>query len=184
MDTDSGADPRTLVVAPVRHALTSLVVRGIALVGAIGGLAVWIVAAKPEATGRDGATFLAISLLAGYSIVVRAHRLVRGRPTPEEREIAWERAQEMDRDEAVLALMIVAWVPAAILVSLTVLLWPHLTDADPKTASAWVVFGVTTAVGLWLVMTATWLDAVRDDLARAEHEADLRFRSYWADLGR
>jgi hypothetical protein len=29
-----------------------------------------------------------------------------------------------------------------------------------------------------------WLDACRDDLARAEQESDTRLRSYWANVGR
>ncbi len=184
MDTDPGTDPHALVAAPLRHALTSLVVRGIALVGVIGTLAVWIVAAKPDAAGRDAATLLAICLLAVYSVVVRGTRLARGRPALEEREVAWERAQELDRDETALALLVVAWVPAAVWLALAVLLWPHLTDADPKTASTWAVFGIAAAGMAWMVMVSTWLDAARDDLARAERDADIRFRSYWSNLGR
>ncbi len=177
-------DPHSLLAAPVRHALTRLVVRGLALVGATGALAVWIVAAKPDAAGRDGATFLALTLLAAYSIAVRGMRAIRGRPTLEERDVAWERAQELDRDETSLGMIVVAWVPAAVCLALTILLWPHLSDANPQIASAWAVFGVPPAVVAWTLMVATWLDSARDDLARAEHESDLRFRSYWANLGR
>jgi hypothetical protein len=179
MDTD----PRSLVAAPVRHALTRLMIRGVILVGAIGALAVWMVVAKPDASGRDGATYLGIILLALYSIVVRGLRSVRGRPSLEDRELAWTRAQELDRDETTLALFIVAWVPTAVCLALAVLLWPHFTDDNPQVASAWVVFGVPPTAFAWLVMAGTWLDSARDDLARAEHEADGRFRSYWANLG-
>jgi hypothetical protein len=35
----------------------------------------------------------------------------------------------------------------------------------------------------WMALVDTWLDAARDDLARAEHEADQLFRSYWSNLG-
>jgi hypothetical protein len=178
------SDPRSLVAAPVRHALTRLMIRGTFLVGAIGALAVWMVVARPDASARDGATFLGIILLALYSIVVRSRRSVRGRPSLEDRELAWTRAQELDRDETTLALFVVAWVPTAVCVSLAILLWPHFTDASPQIASAWVVFGAPPSVFVWMVMAGTWLDSARDDLARAEREADVRFRSYWANLGR
>jgi hypothetical protein len=177
-------DPQALVVAPVRSALSAVVVRGLALVGAVGFLAVWTVGSHPDAAGRDAAAFLAIALLAMYTAVVRVTRNVRGRPTLEERDIAWERAQELTRDDTALALLVVAWVPAAVCLALAVLLWPHLTDPNPQIASAWVVFGLPPATMAWMLMVATWLDAARDGLARAEHESDLRFRRYWANPGR
>jgi hypothetical protein len=182
--TDPQADPRALVAAPVRHALSTLIVRGLALVGLVGALAVWIVAASPDAAGRDASTFAAIALLAAYSLVVRSARMVHSRPSLEERASAWARALELDRDDAALALLVAAWVPAALFLALLVLLWPHLTDANPQVASSWAVFGLAAAGTAWLVMVDTWMDAARDDLARAEHEADLRFRRYWANPGR
>lgn len=178
------SDPSAIVAAPVRQALTRLVVRGVVLVGAIGGLAVWMTAAKPDAAGRDGATFLGIIVLALYSIVVRSLRLVHGRPPMEDRDLAWSRAQELDRDETTLALFMAGWVPTAVGVALAVLLWPHFTDANPQIASAWVVFGVLPVTLAWLAMANTWLDAARDDLARAERESDVQFRRYWANVGR
>jgi hypothetical protein len=184
MDTEPSTDARALVIAPVSHALTRLVVRGLALVGALGLLAVWMVAAKPGPAGRDAATFLAISLLATYSLIVRGRRIVRGRPSLEERAVAWERAQELDRDETALAMLVVVWVPAAVCLALAVLMSPHLTAPDPRTSSPWAMIGVAAAGMAWMVMVATWLESARDDLARAEHEADLRFRSYWANIGR
>lgn len=180
MDTD----PRSQVAAPVRRALATVVVRGLVLVGVVGTLAVLIVAAHPEAAGRDAMTVLAIVVLVVYAVVVRGLRLVRGRPTDEERAVAWDRARELDGDETTLALLVAAWVPAALFLALGVLLWPHLTDADPRTASSWAVFGVGAAGLAWMAMADAWLEAARDDLARAEHESDLRFRGYWANLGR
>jgi hypothetical protein len=177
------ADPRTQVAAPVRHALAVLIVRGVLLAGAVSSLAVLIMAAKPDATGRNWMTIAAIAMVAAYSVIVRGIRTVRGRPSAEERAVAWERAQELDRDDAALALLVAAWVPAAVFVALVVLLWPHLNDADPGTASTWAVFGVAAAGMAWMALVDTWLDAARDDLARAEHEADQPFRSYWSNLG-
>lgn len=178
------AGPRTKVAAPVRRALATVVVRGLVLAGVVGALAVLIVAAHPDAAGRDVVTVLAIGVLVVYAIVVRSLQVVRRRPSEEERAAAWERARELDHDDATLAMVVTAWVPAAIFLALAVLLWPHLADEDPRTASTWAVFGVAAAGMAWLAMLDTWLDATREDLARAEHEADLRFRGYWANLGR
>jgi hypothetical protein len=177
-------DPHANVVAPVQSALTGLVVRGLALVGAIGFLAVWTAAAHPEPAASDAAAFLGVALLATYTIVARGLRAVRGRPSLEERQIAWERAQELSGNDTALGLLVVAWVPAAVFLAMAVLFWPHMTDVNPQIASAWVVLAMPPAAMAWMLMVATWLDAARDDLARAEHESDVRFRTYWANLGR
>jgi len=177
------ADPRSLVEAPVRHALAGVMTRGIALVGAVAFLALWQAAAKPEVSVRDGLVMLAVGILVIYSLLVRVLGSVRGRPSPEDRLRAWDRAKEMDSDEAALSLLVAGWVPAGLLLSLVLLVWPHVTDANPALAAAWVVLGIPPIAMAYMVATATWMDACRDDLARAEHESDVVFRTYWSNVG-
>jgi hypothetical protein len=68
-------------------------------------------------------------------------------------------------------------VPVGLLLNLGLLLSPHFTDPNLAIAAAWVVLGLPPFVAAWPVVTATWLDACRDDLARAEQESDTRLRS-------
>ena len=97
---------------------------------------------------------------------------------------AWDRAREIDGEDASLGLLVAGWVPAGLILALGLLLWPHLTDPNPALAAAWVVLGLPPFAVAWLFATTTWLDACRDDLARAEHESDTRLRRYWANVGR
>jgi len=123
-------------------------------------------------------------VLVGYSLLVHARRLLLD-PVPEERrQLAWARAREVDADDATLGRLVWAWVPIGLLAALVLLLWPHVTDANPALACAWVVLGLPPIAVAWLIASSTWLDAARDDLARAELESDTLLRRYWADLGR
>jgi hypothetical protein len=178
------ADPRSLVEAPVRRALTGVIARGLALVAAVAALAVWPVIASPEVVVRDGIAVVVVAVLIVYVLLVHASRVGRARPPEEAVELAWDRAKEIDRDEAALGLMVAGWVPVGLLLALGVLLWPHLTDSNPALAAAWSVLGLPPIAIAWMVATSTWLAACREDLARAEHEADVRFRTYWANVGR
>jgi hypothetical protein len=177
-------DPRMLVEAPVRGALTGVMARGIALVGTLAVLAFWPALTHADAAVRDGVVAAAVLVLAGYVVLVRVTGLQRGRPPMEARERAWDRAREIDKDEASLGLLVAGWVPAGLLLALALMVWPHLTDPNPALAAAWTVLGLPPVAMAWMMATTTWLDACRDDLARAEQEADLRFRRYWADVGR
>jgi len=178
------SDPRTLVEAPVRSALAGVMGRGIALAGVVGALALVPMLAHPETAVRDGVAIAVVLVLFGYVVAVHAARLGRPRLPEEARERAWERAKEIDRDEAAVGLVVTGWVPVALFLAMGLLLWPHLTDPNPALAAAWTVLGLPPMAMAWMVATTTWLDACRDDLARAELEADLRFRSYWANVGR
>jgi hypothetical protein len=178
------ADPRSQVEAPVRGALVAVMGRGIALVGAMALLALWPVLARPEVAVRDGIAEIAVALLLAYAIGVRVARRIGGRPPEEARERAWDRAKQIDSDDAALGLLVAGWVPVALLLAIGLLLWPHLTDPNPALAAAWVVFGLPPFTVAWLLATGTWLEACRDDLARAEAESDSRLRSYWANVGR
>ena len=178
-----GPDPRSLVEAPVRGALVGVMGRGIALVAVMALLALWPVAARPETAIRDGIAGIALGVLVAYSIYVRVAAWHAGRPPQDARERAWERAQEIDGEDAALSLLVAGWVPAGLLLAVGLLLWPHLTDQNPALAAAWVVLGVPPFALAWLLATTTWLDACRDDLARAELESDVRFRRYWANPG-
>ena len=176
-------DPRAVVEEPVRGALVGVMARGIALVGVMALLALVPIAARPETQVRDGIAGVALGLLVAYGLYVRASGWHAGRPPLEARERAWARAQEIDGEDAALSLLVAGWVPAGLLLAVGLLLWPHLTDPNPALAAAWVVLGLPPFALAWLFATTTWLDACRDDLARAEQESDTRFRRYWANPG-
>ncbi len=167
----------------MRLALVGVMGRGLALVAALALLALWPVAAKPEVAVRDGIGGLAVVVLVAYAAVVRISRRLGGRPALEARERAWERAREIDSDDASLGLLVAGWVPVGLLLALGLLIWPHLTDQNPALAAAWVVFGLPPFVLAWSLASSTWLDACRDDLARAEEESDTQLRRYWANVG-
>ena len=176
-------DPRSQVEAPVRGALAAVMGRGLALVGFLALLALWPIVAHPEVAVRDGIAWVAVGLLVGYGVWVRVSARIAGRPSPQARALAWDRAKEIDPDDATLGLLVAAWVPAGLLLTIGLLVWPHLTDPNPALAAAWVVLGLPPFALAWLFATTTWLDACRDDLARAERESDTRLRSYWANPG-
>jgi hypothetical protein len=177
-------DPRAQVEEPVRGALVGVMGRGIALVALMALLALWPVVARPDAAVRDGIAGVALGVLIGYSIWVRATARHAGRPSADERARAWERAREIDGDDAALSLLVAGWVPAGLVLAIGLLLWPHLTDANRALAAGWLVLGMPPFALAWLLATTTWLDACRDDLARAARESDTRFRRYWANPGR
>jgi hypothetical protein len=177
-------DPRRLVEAPIRRALAWLVVRGLILVSAIAALAACPHTMALDVHARDHVAMAAPVVLLGYVLLVHARRLLRGPVPAEARAEAWERAKQVDPDDAMLGLLVTGWVPVALMVALAVLLWPHIADPNPGLAAAWVVLGLPPIVVAWLVASSTWLDASRDDLARAEVESDAAFRRYWANVGR
>jgi len=177
-------DPRLLVEAPVRRALLWLMVRGAVFVAVIGMLAACPLVMELDVMTCDRLAMAAPVILIGYAVVVHARRFIRGSVGAEARELAWARAREVDADDAWLGLAVTGWVPVALLVALVVLLWPHVTDPNPALAAAWCVLGVPPVVFAWLLASATWLDASREDLARAEGESDAAFRRYWANVGR
>ena len=177
-------DPRGVIDAPIRRELQRMIVRGLFLFLVLAALAVCPLMCALDAGTHDVLAVAALFVLVGYSVLVHARRLHLG-PVPEDRrEQAWLRAQEVDADDATLGRMVWAWVPVGLLAALVLLLWPHVTDANPALACAWVVIGLPPIVVAWLVASSTWWDAARDDLARAELESDARFRRYWAELRR
>jgi hypothetical protein len=177
-------DPRGLVEAPVRRELQWLVVRGLALFTAVAALATWPVVCTLDARTCDALAMTAPLLLFAYALTVRARRLILG-PVPEhQRASAWERAREVDADDATLGRLVCGWVPIGLLAALVLLVWPHITDANPALACAWVVIGLPPIAVAWLVASSTWLDSAREGLARAELRSDALLRSYWANLGR
>jgi hypothetical protein len=178
------ADPRSQVEAPVRGALVGVMGRGMALVALVSLLALWPIVAHPEVAIRDAIAGIVFAVLIGYGSLVLILQRRHGQTSEEAREVAWDRAREIDSDDASLGLLVAGWVPVGLLLALGLLLWPHFTDPNPAIAAAWVVLGLPPFVAAWLVVTAAWLDACRDDLARAEQESDTRLRSYWANLGR
>ncbi len=170
--------------APVRRELARLVARGLALVAAVGALAVCPLLFELDVRTCDRIAMIAPAILLGYVLLVHVRRQVRGGAPGDAREAAWSRAAEVDHDDAALGRFISGWVPVGLLVALIFLLWPHLTDENPALAAAWSVLGMPPIVFAWLFASSTWLDACRDDLARAEGESDARFRRYWANVGR
>ena len=177
-------DPRLLVDAPVRRALAWLMVRGLALVAVIAALAACPLVMDLDVATSDRIAMAAPVILIAYAVVVRARRLLRGSVGAEARERAWERAREVDPDDAWLGLLVTGWVPVALLAALVVLMWPHVTDRNPALAAAWCVLGVGPVALAWLLASLTWFDASREDLARAEGDSDAAFRHYWANVGR
>jgi hypothetical protein len=101
----------------------------------------------------------------------------------EDRALAWDRAKEIDSEDATMGLLVAGWVPVGLALVLVLLFWPNLTDDDPVRAAIWVVMAVPPAVVGWILATLAWLDACRDDLARAEAEAQVRLRTYWSNVG-
>ena len=57
-------------------------------------------------------------------------------------------------------------------------------EPDLEVRGAWWAFGIPVLLSGWIVATNGWLEATRDELARALGESDRRFRAYWADPGR
>ncbi len=177
------SDPRSAVEAPVRAALAGVMGRGVALVGALVLLALWPLVADPGEEACNRIAWAAFGLLLGYGTWIRGSQRLHGRPPDEARERAWERAKDIDGDDAMLSLIIAGWVPVGLLLALALLLWPRITDADPAAAATWVVMALPPFALAWLFATESWLEACRDDLARAEHEADICLRRYWANVG-
>jgi hypothetical protein len=175
-------DPRSLVEAPVKGALLGVMGRGIALVAMMAMLAAWPMLARPEDEVRDAVIIVAIGTLYGYAVWVRLGQRLRTRLSSEDRALAWDRAKEIDSDDATVGLLVAGWVPVALALVLVLHLWPNLTDEDPVRAAIWVVMAVPPAFVAWLLATLAWLDACRDDLARAEAEAQVRLRRYWSNV--
>ena len=180
MDWD---DPQLEVEAPVRRAMISLVTRGLALVALV--LGVILMPSVPAFRGAaDLAAFAAPLLLVAYAVLVWLERRIHGRPTEEARARAWLRAREIDDGDAMLALVFAGWVPVALLAALVVLAWPHLNDPSIEVRGAWGAIGVPALATAWILASNTWIEACRDELARAIGESERRFRSYWANVGR
>jgi hypothetical protein len=179
-----GMDPRLAIEAPVRRELAWVVVRGIALVAIIAALAACPLACPLDVPTCDRLAMVAPTLLLGYGALMLGRRLIRGVVAEEARQVAWDRAREVDAADAALGRMVSAWVPVGLLAALTLVLWPHITDANPALACAWVVIGLPPMVAAWIIASSVWLDTCRDDLARAEGESDALFRRYWANVGR
>lgn len=176
-------DPRHEVEAPVRRALAALVVRGVVLVALV--IALVLLPSHPALGGlRDPATALVPIVLFAVTGLLRMERRVRGRPGDEARAAAWTRARAVDEADTMLALVVAGWVPVALAAALVVLVAPHFSEPDLEVRGAWWGFGIPLLLTAWIVATNAWLDATRDELARACGEADRRFRAYWADPGR
>ena len=177
-------DPRSQVEAPIRGAIVGVMGRGLALVGVMALIALWSIVGRPMPGLRDALAYGGPALLLGYALWVRAGMRIRGQAAEQDRRLAWIRARRVDPSDAALGRMIAAWVPVGLLLTLGVLLWPGLTNPDWNVAEAWIVLGLPPYALAWLVAATTWLDACRDDLARASDESDRRLRSYWANVGR
>jgi hypothetical protein len=177
-------DPRTLVEQPVRRELAWLVVRGVALVGVMAGLAVVPVAVPLDVPARDGIAVAAVVTLFGYGLAANVVRRTHDRVPLKALAEAWDRAREVDPADAWLGRAVAMWVPVGLVATLGLLVWPHFTDPNPALACAWVVLGLPPVTAAWLFASTTWTDSCRDALARAEDESQSRFRRYWANPGR
>jgi len=175
------ADPRREIEAPVRRALARLVVRGIAIVLVVLG-AVFLPRLLGVASTDELAAAVPLTMLVGFGAFIRVRNAVRGRPSPELRSRAWLHAREVDPDDAWLALLVTGWVPIGFAVALVLMALPHLSDPRQIHRAAWFALGVPGSAVAWLWAVSGWLDACRDDLARAASDADARLRAYWSGL--
>jgi hypothetical protein len=176
-------DPRHVVEAPIRGALTGVMARGIALVG----LVVCCALAPTLPVLCDVCDGLAIGVTAfllGFGTWVHVRRWLRSPVDDRVRSTAWQTAREVDPDDMMLALVIAGWVPVALGIALLVMLWPHLVDPSPTIRGAWIVMAIPPVVAAWAFSTTAWLETCRDALARAIGESERRYRSYWTNLGR
>lgn len=177
-------DPRQVVEEPVRRELGLLVVRGIVLVGVIALLAVLPAVGSLDVGTRDGIAVAAVVILFGYGLAANLVRHLHDRVSLEARATAWDRAREVDPEDAWLGRAVALWVPVGLVAALSLLVWPHITDPNPALACTWVVLGLPPVTAAWLFASTTWSDSCRDALARAEDESQTRFRRYWANPGR
>lgn len=176
-------DPRTEVEAPVRRALAGVMVRGLALVAGMALLALWPLAVTLEEPVHDALAAVAVGLLVTYAGWVRLAEHLRGRLDPADRALAWDRAKQVDSEDATMGLLVAGWVPVGIALALALLLWPNLTAENPAKGATWTVMALPPTAIAWLLATIAWLDACRDDLARGEAESLVRLRTYWANVG-
>ena len=91
------ADPRSQVEAPVRGALVGVMGRGMALVAVVSLLALWPIVARPEVAVRDAIAGIVFAVLIGYAAWVLIAQRINGHASEEARELAWDRAREIDR---------------------------------------------------------------------------------------
>jgi hypothetical protein len=187
ISTVDASDPRRLVEAPIRHALTSLTARGVLFVVAVSAVILLPAGPWPAAgfghSAADLAAILVTTTLLGYALLVRLASVVRGRLPDDTLANAWHAAREVEPADAMLALVVAGWVPVALAAALVVMTWPHLNDPNPALRGAWAVLGLPPIVVAWIVATNSWLHACRESLARAEDESRRRFRAYWANAG-
>ena len=176
-------DPQRSVDAPVRRALLELVVRGIALV-AVMFMLVLGPSIPSLAWTRDIATVLVVSSCSpsprssASSATSAAARARPPAPTPGPVPAPSTRATRPWGSSSRAGSR---WRSATALV---VLVGPHFAEPDLEVRGAWWAFGIPVLLSGWIVATNGWLEATRDELARALGESDRRFRAYWADPGR
>ena len=176
----SGADdPRELVVAPLRAALSALLLRALVTFT----LAVTAVVC-PVVCGFDEhrcvLCHLAVPGLLAAFVLERALAAAVGDHPATGTATAWARAWEADPGGARLALLVAAAGASAVLVGLCALIAPFV--ADPATRGGAVAVWLPLLGLLYVTALLAWNGACGERVARAADEADCRFRRYWASV--
>lgn len=169
-------DPREQVQAPVVAALHRIMVRayvGLALIAAA-SLAPLLLHLDPPI--HQASHFVIPAGWVLYAVITAAVLVLR--PAHAEAD-AWRRAAEVDPDlvryaRGVSALMVAGWLAALA----AVLVHHHLTSPREVFVTVGIIVPLTLAA--WLLALLAWNAWCRATLARAEHEADDRFRHYWS----
>lgn len=176
----SDPEARSYVDAPIIAALNR-----IAVVGIIGFVVVAAFASIPLIFEMDPVIHQAFHLLVpavwlAMAALVLVWLIVR--PVPHEHDV-WARATHAEPSLAryargVSLLMMLGWV-----VSFAVVILHHHLHSERST---FITFGIVVPLTLaaWILAVVAWNAWCRASLARAEHQAADRLRTYWMQLAR
>jgi len=178
--TEDEADPRTFINLPVVAALNRIL-----LVGIIGFVLVAAFATVPLVFKLDPviheafhvavpAAWLVFAVVIGLVLTLR--------PVAHQGDV-WARAAEADPDLARFARGAHLGMPVGWLLSMAAVVVNHHL-LSPEQAAFTFLVTVPATFALWLLATYAWNAWCRAALARAEHVADERLRTYWRTLGR
>jgi len=174
-------DPRAQVEAPVRSALTGLIVGGVILfaVALIAGLCVRLCGVDHR--WRMITHFGAAAVLLLFLIGTEIHRRLSRPIDPTLREEAWMRASQLDQGDAQLASLMVGAVPLGVLVALATMMWPHFHHRVHLAEE--IGLWLPPLAVLWAGFTIRWRSWCRDHLARGITRSEQQLRIYWIAPG-